>query len=55
MKKFKAIATMTTYAQIDIMAADEQAAYDIADAMDGGEFVDIAGEGGWSIEILPAD
>lgn len=52
MPKFRALATMTTYAEIIIDAKDADEAYEIADNLDGGEFAEIAGEGGWTIEIM---
>lgn len=55
MKKYRARATMTTFAEITIEAANEQEAYEIADELDGGEFIEIAGVGGWDIEILPPE
>ena len=52
MPRFRAIATMTTFAEVVIVAPDEQSAYEIADAMDGADFIEIPGEGGWSIEVI---
>lgn len=55
MKKYRAIATMTTYAEVRIEAQSTQEAYEIADEMDGADFKELAGEGEWTIDILPAE
>lgn len=54
MKKYRAIATITTYAEAFITANSEKEAYDIADNMDGGDFAEVLYTGGWTIEIESA-
>lgn len=55
MKRYKAIAAMTTYAEVQIEAQSAQEAYEIANEMDGADFMELAGEGEWTIDISPAE
>lgn len=51
MPKFRVRVTMETFLHADIEAADADEAYEIADNMDGGDFVeDSPPAGGWVIE-----
>lgn len=54
MKKYRAIAAMTTYAEVQIEAQSAKEAHEIANEMDGADFMELAGEGEWTIDILPA-
>lgn len=50
MKKFKAIAVMRTYLEIEIEAEDEDQAWELANEADGGDFTPMEGEAGdWEI------
>ena len=55
MKRYRALAEFTTYAEVFFTAENEDEAYDIADTMDGSEFVELAGVGNWTITVTPAD
>lgn len=48
MKKFRAYAVYEVELFADIEAEDEDAAWDIANDMDGGDFLEMS-EGGWRI------
>jgi len=52
MPRFRVIVAMTTYADTYVEAKDADDAWEIARAMDGAEFEEIAGEGGWSLEVF---
>lgn len=54
MKKFKVVATMTTYLTTEIEAEDVDQAYDIAHDLDGGEFTEIPHMGDWEIYEVTA-
>lgn len=54
MPRYRALATFTTYAEVYIVAENAEAAFEIADEMDGGEFSELAGQGGWDIDIFDA-
>ena len=57
MKKFKAIAVMRTYFEIEIEAQDEDQAWEIANETDGGDFKPIEGDqGDWEIyDVKPTE
>lgn len=48
-KKFKVVATMTTYLTAEIEAEDVDQAYEIAHDLDGGQFTPIPDTGDWEI------
>ena len=50
MKTFKVLVKMTSWLETHIVAADEEAAYEAADNMDGGEFSEY--EASWAIEDI---
>jgi hypothetical protein len=54
-RKYKAIAKITTYAEIEITAESGKGAYEIADNMDVDDFNEIIGAGGWTISVTPCD
>jgi len=51
MKKFKVTASFSTYCTVEILAEDQDAAYDIAHNMDGGQF-EPCGSDSWTIESV---
>ena len=50
MKKFKVIAIMSTYLEVEIEAKDRDDAFNIALDMDGGDFTPISDDGDWRID-----
>lgn len=52
-KKFKVVASYTSYCMVEIEADDEDQAWEIARGMDGGSFTPADnGEGNWYIENI---
>ena len=48
MKAFTVTVKMTSWLEVEVIAPDEETAYEIADNMDGGEFSEY--EASWNIE-----
>jgi hypothetical protein len=49
MKTYRVKATMKTYLVAEIQAENEQDAWELANDLDGGEFVEVPYTGGWDI------
>jgi hypothetical protein len=50
MNTYKVKARMTTYLETEIQAETEQDAWDMANLLDGGEFIESDRIGGWDIQ-----
>ena len=52
MKTYRIVASMTTYCYANVEAENEDAAYAIAQDMDGGDFTTDPMRGDWSIDSV---